>query len=593
MTYRFSGLLLATAFLVSCSTLERINPWEQGPGEEKKLTAEEFRKASETVVSWRAKGTPRKRSDADYLDVKILGINDLHGHLNGLNIAGRPVGGASVLASYLEAAEVPGRTLIVHAGDIAGASPPVSALLQDEPTIGFLNMLANEHCSKEDLADPECNMVGTIGNHEFDDGRPEMLRLIYGGPFKEESGGVRQWEGAKFPYVSANIVVTETGKPLVPPYVIKEIEGEKIAFIGAVLEDVASIVMPSSVEGLTILDEAEAVNSYIPELHAQGVHAIVLIIHQGLRQEHFGRHAIVGEGELSGEIIDVTQRLDDDVDLVVSGHAHAYTNVLVPNNNGKKILLVQAYSYATAYDDIDITIDRESGDIVAKSATIMTTWADAGPGLTPDVQVAKYVDAKNKEVEPLVTRVVGHAAEFLGRTQNDAGESPLAMLIADANRASTGADFAFVMMGGVRASLDKGPVEWGQVSTLLPFRNQLVTMSLTGEQLERLMRQQWHPEGRDHVLQVSGMVFTWDAAKPWDQRFVDFKMANGDPIDPQKSYRVTVTNFHANGGDGFTVLKEGADWEMGAMDIDALIDYFKAQGGPVSPPPPGRITRLN
>ncbi|TNE58171.1 MAG: bifunctional metallophosphatase/5'-nucleotidase [Alphaproteobacteria bacterium] len=593
MKYRLSSLLLISAFLVSCSSLERVNPWDQGPKEEKKLTAEEFRKASETVVSWHAKGTPRKRSGEDYLDVKILGINDLHGHLNGETLAGRPLGGAAVLASYIDAAEVPGRTLIVHAGDIAGASPPVSALLQDEPTVAFLNMLANDHCSQEDLANPNCNMVGTIGNHEFDDGRPEMMRLINGGPFKDDIGQVRQWEGSEFPYVSANIVVTETGKTLVPPYVIKEVEGEKIAFIGAVLEDVASIVMPASVEGLTILDEAEAVNSYIPELHAQGVHAIVLIIHQGLRQEHFGKHAIVGEGELSGEIIDVTQRLHDDVDLVVSGHAHAYTNVLVPNNNGKEILLVQAYSYGTAFDDIDITIDRASGDIVAKSATIVTTWADKGPGLSPDIQVAQFVAAKNKEVEPLVTRVVGQAAEFLTRVPNEAGESPLGVLIAEANRAATDADFAFVMMGGVRASLEKGDIQWGQVSTLLPFRNQLITMSLTGAQLERLMRQQWHAEGRDHILQASGMVFTWDAAKPWDQRFVSFKKANGDPIEPDKLYRVTVTNFHASGGDGFTVLKEGTDVVPGPMDIDALIDYFKAQGGPVSPPTPGRVIRLN
>ncbi len=277
--------------------------------------------------------------------------------------------------------------------------------MQDEPSIEFLNLLANKHCTIDDLMAPDCNLVGTLGNHEFDEGSGELIRLLYGGRHAEVDPQVDAWKGATFPYVSANVLDTATGKTLIPPYVIKEIAGIPVAFIGAVTTNTPGIVVSSGVAGLEFLDEAESINSWVPELIAKNVHAIVVTIHEGVRQFSFGDSAVAGQGELQGKMINIVSALDDEIDIVVSGHTHWFTNILVPNSNGKKILLTQAFSSGTAYSDIDITLDRASGDVVEKSASIVTAWADRGPGFSPDPEIAGMVEKANIEVRPLVGRI--------------------------------------------------------------------------------------------------------------------------------------------------------------------------------------------
>ena len=208
---------------------------------------------------------------------------------------------------------------------------------------------------------------------------------------------------------------------------------------------------PSGVAGLQFVDEADAINASVAQLKRQGIRTIVVTIHQGLRQ------APTYEGPtnpdiqgLSGPIVDIVKRLNDEVDVVVSGHAHGFTNALVANNNGKQILLMQAFSASTAYDDIDLSISRRSHDVVEKSAAIVTTWGDQGPGLTPDTGVAKIVAAADERVAPLVNRLIGVAQTALTTTENAAGESTLGNLIADAQRAATNAQFAFMNPGGIR-----------------------------------------------------------------------------------------------------------------------------------------------
>ncbi|MBI1424742.1 MAG: bifunctional metallophosphatase/5'-nucleotidase [Gammaproteobacteria bacterium] len=539
---------------------------------------------------------------------KILGFNDFHGQLEPryLSFAKRYAGGAAVFASYLEAAAASSKhgAIIVHAGDQVGASPPISALLQDEPSISFLNMLANKYCMGErkdhdDRAEgrkrdprmnPRCNLVGTVGNHEFDEGVSEMLRLINGGihakgPFLDPN-----YDGAHFPYVSANVVWADSGKPVLPPYVIKRIHGQRIAFIGAVLKETPTIVTPTGVAGVRFLDEAEAINRYIPEIKRQGVRAIVVTIHQGTNQASYNGPTNTDPQDVGGDIGPIINNLDDEVDIVVAGHWHQFTNALMPNKHGKLILVTQAFSYATAYDDIDVAIDPKTRDIVEKSAQIVTTWTDEGPGLTPNPQVAALVAQASERVAPLVNRVIGTASGDILRSENSAGESAMGNLIADAQRKAMGTDLAFMNPGGIRADLLGGDVTWGDVFTVQPFNNDLVRMDLTGAQIITLLSQQWVGQTSPRILKTSGIQYRWNPAATADQRVdVSSILINGNPIDPAAVYSVTVNSFMAAGGDNFTVLTAGVNRVIGPVDLDALISFIQSLPQPFTAAIEGRI----
>ena len=552
-------------------------------------------------VAWRAKDA------ADTLRVKLLSINDFHGQLSaGRRVANRPVGSAGVLAAYLRAAQagLEDHTIVVHAGDHVGASPAASALLQDEPAIAFLNQLANEHCrypEREDEADDddgypewdaECNIVGTLGNHEFDEGVTELKRLLDGGnhangPFLEGP-----WRGARFPYVSANVVDARTGEPILPPYVIQRVDGMPIAFIGAVLKATPTIVTPSGVAGVTFLDEAEAINRYIPELRRQKVRAIVVLIHQGGRQNTYDGATSPTAPAVTGDIVDIVTRLHDEVDVVVSGHWHSFTNAILNNQNGKPILVTQAFSAGTAYGDIDLEISRASRDVVAKSAAIVTTWADAGAGLTPDTAAAQLTADAEAKVAPLVNQVIGIAATDITRTENSVGESALGNLIADAQRAAMGTDFAFMNPGGIRADVLAGEVTWGELFTVQPFGNSLVKMGLTGQQIYDLLEQQWAGQTFARILKTSGLTYEWDAAAPVGSRVIAV-YRNGTPLDKTATYTATVNSFLADGGDNFMVLRAGANRVGGPVDLDALITHVQSIPQPFTATIEGRILRLN
>lgn len=574
-------------------------------------------------LEWRSPDFQREEKDA-LLHVQLLGINDFHGQLSeGRRVANRPVGGAAVLAAYLHAAQhdpndpdLPERTFIVHAGDHVGATPPESALLQDEPSIGFLNLLANRHCRYEDRREdrrhrrgwddedaredrrdrrlhPKCNLVGTPGNHEFDEGKDELFRLLDGGnhvtgPFLETP-----YRGARYPTVSSNVVDERTGKPVLPPFVIKQVKGVRIAFIGAVLKETPTIVTPSGVAGLKFLDEAESINRYVRWLRkTEGIRTFVVLIHQGGRQTTYEGPTQPG-GLINGqEIVDIVSRLDNDVDVVVSGHAHAFTNTLLKNQHGVDILITQAFSSSTAYGDIDLMINTHTRDVVAKSASIVTTFADAGPGLTPNTEVAELVAQAQAKVAPLVNRVIGEAAVDLSRTESPSGESSLGNLIADAQRATLGTDFAFMNPGGIRADLSAGPVTYGELFTIQPFGNSLVRMELTGQQVYDVLNQQWANQPFPRILKTSGLTYTWDNNRPVGDRIVEVHR-NGTPIDRHATYSVTVNSFMAAGGDNFTVLLQGRNQVGGPLDLDALITYIQSLPQPFSADLEGRIVRVN
>ncbi len=540
------------------------------------------------------------------VQVKLLGINDFHGQLSVRAVGARPAGGAAVLASYLRAAAESAKhgAIIVHAGDHVGASPPNSALLQDEPAISVLNHLANKHCYPAGLfrklpyeiqayTQLRCNVVGTFGNHEFDEGIGEALRLVYGGNHEDGPFIDKRWQGARFPYISANVIRKSSGKPVLPPHTVKVVDGVRIGFIGAVLKETPTIVTPTGVAGLGFSDEADAINASVKQLQRQGVQAIVVTIHQGIRQASYQGPTDPTVENLTGPIVDIVKRLDSEVDVVISGHAHGFSNALIENSKGKEILVTQAFSASTAYGDIDLAISRRSADVVEKSAAVITTWADEGPGLVPDVKVAELVAEADERVAPLVNRVVGTATTALTRTESAAGESALGNLIADAQRVTTDADFAFMNPGGIRADLDAGEVSWGDLFTIQPFGNDLVSMDLSGAQIRLLLEQQWPNPTTARILKTSGLTYRWDAARPVGDRVTEILGADGVPLDPAATYRVTVNSFIAAGGDNFLVLVEGTNRVIGPVDLDALVEHIEALPQPFSAAIEGRIVRSN
>lgn len=511
------------------------------------------------------------------LKIKILAINDFHGQLSPKTVSSRPAGGAAVLAAYLENAQagMEDRTIIVSAGDLYGASPANSALLQDEPSVMFMNLLANQYCTDADsYQNPRCNMVATLGNHEFDEGVAELQRMIDGGNYIHGPFLENPYSGAHYPYVCANVVDNATGKTLVPPYIIKTVRGTPIAFIGAVLKDTPSIVTPSGVAGVTFLDEADAINSYIPEIKAKGVKAIVAIIHQG-----------------GSDLDKVIHRLDGEVDVVLGAHSHTYANYTTTNAAGKSVLVTQAYSASTAYADITLEISPTTKDIVAKSATIPTTYGDTGPGLTPDAKVASLVAEADAAVADDVNTVVGVAAKTITRSQNSAGESALGNLIADSQRAYEGTDFAFMNPGGIRTDIDAGEVTWGELFAVQPFGNQMVRMTMTGQQIYDVLAQQWASPSSAKMLQTSGLTYTWKYNGSGVAGTIIEVRKDGVAIDKAATYTVTCNNFLAGGGDSFTVFKSGLNQVVDAADIDVLVAYIKNLPQPFSAAIEGRVTR--
>jgi 5'-nucleotidase len=474
-------------------------------------------------------------------------------------------------------------------------------------------MLGNADCTRRDRYAPRCNLVGTPGNHEFDKGRTELLRQLHGGnhadgPFL----GVDPWLGLAHGWVSANIVDTARQRPLLRPWTIKHFRYQtkggarrtlKIGFIGAVLRGTPSIVSAAGIAGLAFIDEADAINAQVNALRRRGVETIVVLLHQGGTQPNYVGDTDATKPPVTGEILPIVNRLHPAVDVVVSGHAHSFTNALVPNAVGQPVLVTQAFANGTAYSEIDLQIDPHTGDVVAKTGRIVTTFADAGPGLKPDARAADLTARAEAAVAPLAGRVIATFRGDITRQPTLAGESSLGNLLADAQASVMQAKFAFMNPGGIRADLACASdgicdATYGSLFTIQPFGNAMTRMNLTGTQIRSLLEQQWQGAGV-RFLQVSGLRYTWDAAKvngfTCNACVVDIRdAATGALIDPAATYSVAVNDFLADGGDDFTVLRAGTSRQGGPLDLDALIEYLRTVPQPFQAPPVGsRIVRLN
>jgi 5'-nucleotidase len=553
----------------------------------------------EQVVEW----SSAKANRIGNVHLQLLGFNDFHGNLQ-IPVSGsaRPAGGAAALAAYLKAAErnAPQHTLILHAGDLIGASPPATRLLHNEPGIEFLNLLANENCRYGNATRAvdarnwrrhpnRCNVVGTLGNHEFDAGIGEIHRLLEGGNSPDGPFLENPYRGSRVPYVCSNVRVRATGQLLLPAYTVVTLGGIPVGVIGAVLRDTPTIVPAWALREVEFLDEAQSINHAAAELQAQGIHTLIVIIHQGLTPQQLDDRI-----DYSGPLRELIAQLDPDIDVVVSGHTHHFTNTLLPSRGGTPVLVTQAYSYGVAFDRIELQVDPLTRDVVAKSARIVPTWADVAPGIPGDADAQRLRAHAQALVASRVSRVVGTLDQAARRSISGAGESVIGDLVADAQRSATHADVALMNPGGLRSDLNAGPVTFGDLLTLHPFGNHLVTLEMTGQQLISVLEQQWPSAGSasPRILKTSGVRYSWDASKPAGAHVQAACDASGAPLDTQRHYRVTVNDFLAAGGDGFTALVPLGPGEVGPLDTDALGDYLQ-RSHPVIPPDGPRISRAD
>ena len=550
---------------------------------------EETHQQAEQTIQWKA-----TESHGPNVSVHLLAINDFHSQITaGETVAKRPVGSAPVLAAYLhDSARSHGvSTFILHAGDHVGASQPQSTLMQDEPGITFFNMLGNAGCKPDGQFTDRCNLLGVPGNHELDEGPAEMMRLIHGGNHSKGPFLKANYQGANFPYLCANLIDTQSGQPLFAPYTVRTVKGVRIAFIGAILKNAGAFLSPESLSGLTILDEAETINHYTQILKNQGIHAIAVVIHQGGYQGKDEHNP--SEDRLRGDIASLAGQLDGEIDVVFGGHTHTYHNIFVENAGGKKMLVTQAWPKGGGFADVELKISATTGEVTRISSKIVTTWADRGPGLRPNPKIVALAEQVETRGNELASQIVARATRPITRTANKAGESALGDLIADAQRQVMDTDFAFMQIGGIKADILPGGITRGDHYHVQPYNWNLIRLELTGQQIYDLLNQQWQDQNGDGcVLQVSGLTYIWDAARPAGERVVDVFRA-GKPIDRLTRYSVAVNEYLAGGGDNFTVLTRGENPVVGPFVAEALLQYVQNLSQPVDSTIEGRISRLN
>ena len=591
--------------------------------------------------------------------VRIISFNDFHGNMqspgnfsiqpggSGTTTISKASGGADYLAGYIKNLKIGyPNNVVVSAGDLTGASPLISGAFHDEGSVEVMNRLGLE--------------FNAVGNHEFDYGKTEVLRKQNGGCYPGGTIGVDTclgnanvsspnppslpiptpypFEGAKYKYLSANVVDSSTGKTLFPGYAIKTFKSStggnlRVGFIGMTLKDTPSLVTPTGVAGLNFNDEIQTVNSLITTLRARGVETIVVLIHQGGFQGSTGPNYIndcslsssgAADANALEPLRDIVKGLDPAVDLVVSGHTHTAYTCFLPNSTGKTIPVTQAGNYGRVVSNIDLSIDNSTGDVNTVLAVNNTVIDRTNAAITPDPTVASIVNAYNTNISPVANQVVATLNAAVTNTENAAytagvtgttGEKTAGDLIADSMLVATApvsfgnAEIAFTNNGGVRADYAGTTASfpyiltYGNAFTVTPFGNNLVTMTLTAQQLKDALEMQFvgnncsTPSGvnkqisYDKVMQPSkGFYFTWSASaaachKIQDVIFTTYDshdaivnveqiVSAGAVVNPTNTYRVTVNSFLATGGDNFSVFNLGTNRLGGAQDIDAVVAYL-------------------
>jgi 5'-nucleotidase len=580
-----------------------------------------------------ADAAPSPRPD---VPVQLIAMNDFHGRIANTSGAdsqqitapgpdgayGTPddivsiVGGAANVAatvnqlqsSFRAASGEKSGSWFVGAGDLISASPFESSVFKDEPTIEVLDAMGLD--------------ASSVGNHEFDRGTEELRRISAAtdGTYSDdvtacqgivpgETGcfgeGEHAFDGADFPYLAANVVSKETGEPMLPPYQVFDMPGgRKVALIGVVTDTTPTIVAPDGVADVEFIDEADAVNKYVPELTRRGVEAIGVLVHEGGQQNGPAGANPNGCNTLTGPIVDINNRVDDEVDLIVSAHTHAAYNCKLPVPGGQDRLVTSAGFYGRLVSDIRLTLDARTGE-VDRSATYQATNVPV-TRTNPDAHVQSIVDYWVAKSAVAGNRVVGSATADIGRSVSSQRpfEQPIGNLVAQAQLEGLQEEqfgfpeIAFMNPGGVRTDILAGEVTYRELFNVQPFGNTANTITLTGADIDDVLEQQYQqdPDGpagpnnagpRNTRLTMGtneGFVWSYDLTQTYGNRVPDDSIKlNGVTIVPSQTYRVAANSFLTAGGDSFTAFLNGSAVTTGPVDVDVLVEYFE-QNSPVSPP---------
>lgn len=550
------------------------------------------------------------------IPVQFLGINDLHGGLERTgnawfgNTKYEGAGGAIRLASYLNKAQSTfhksnknGHTFRVEAGDMVGASPSDSALLQDEPTMHALRAMKFK--------------IGTLGNHEFDEGLGEFHRIVVGGkPTKQYNSAEMAYphQNSGLSIVISNVVDRKTGKTPYnfKPYLIRTVKAKngqkiKVGFIGILTTTMPTLTTYQNYHPYKYLDEASSIAKYDRILRKKGVKAIVVLAHTGVATQTDSQ---TNQSTTGGPAVDILQKLyridpKNSVDVYFAAHSHQYANATVGHTS-----LVQAIYSGEAYDDVIGYLNPKTHDFAKKSLVahvfpVMSAQQD--PSTQDDNKVAAIAKDADTRTAPIINHKIGEAASatsFSGRDKNNKYyENETGDLVCDAQLAGAReatakqnihVDFAMTNGGGVRAGLAVKPdksITWGAAQDVQPFGNILDVVSMTGQQIYDVLNQQYKNFGAGHqtYLLVSGLKYDFTTNDDKTQPFKVTKVYGNDgkPIDLNKTYNVVINDFLKGGGDYFSQFKDAKQVATAGVDTDVFVKYIEEQtkaGKPITAP---------
>ncbi|VXB01407.1 5'-nucleotidase C-terminal domain-containing protein [Aeromicrobium sp. 9AM] len=520
---------------------------------------------------------------ADDVTLNLIGINDFHGRIDANTVK---------FAGTVEQVRQDGgdaNSLLVSAGDNVSASLFASAVQGDIPTIDVLNDLELD--------------ASAVGNHEFDKGYDDLINRLA--------------PAADFPFLGANVFKKSDNSPALDPYKIFTIDGVSVAVIGAVTEETGSLVSPGGIQDITFTDPTDAINDTVDDLKAlpDPPKVIIASIHEGAPD---GTQTYAQNVEHSAVFKKIAEQTDPAVDAIFMGHTHqAYAyDAPIPGEPGKTRPLIQTGNYGSNVGQIKLTVDGETGDVksyvqknVARTTTADSTLTQTFPRVAAvktdvDAAIAFAATIGNQPVGSVTADIT---TAFTGNTRDDrASESTLGHLVADAllskvKDTAPGADLGILNPGGMRDELryagdtssnpanTDGVITNAEANAVLPFVNNVSSVTLTGASLKKVFEQQWQRDAGGNVptrayLQLStskNVTYTYDATRPEGDRITSVTI-NGEPLDPAKSYKVATFSFLATGGDNFRAFTEGTSVDTGLVDYEAWIDYLKANK-PVSP----------